>query len=168
MSGASSRRIATARVAVWLTVTVALLSVVTGVANIGTREFTGPLATSVPDSIQQTAGFTGTLTGFLMVAAAAGMLGRLRAAWYATLALLPVTAVQGLLQASVLSLSLVVLSLLALPSVLLARQHFDRGLDLTTTQLAAAALLTVQAYGTAGTYALRDEYEGVSTLLDAL
>ncbi len=169
MSGASRRRIATARLAVLLTVAVALLSVVTGVANIGTRQFTGPLAVYVPETVQQTAGFTGTLTGFLMVATAVGLRSRLRAGWYSTLALLPVTAIQGLLQASLLSLPLVVLSLVALPSVWLARHRFDRELDLTTTQLAAAAaLLTVQAYGTAGTYALREEYDGVETLLDAL
>lgn len=158
-----------ARLAVLLTVAVALVSVVTGVANIGTTRFTGPLATYVPPVVQQTAGFTGTLTGFLMVAAAAGMRNRLRAAWYATLVLLPVTAAQGLLQASVLSLPLVVLSLLAVPSVWLSRRHFDRRLDLTATQLAAAAaLVTVQAYGTAGAFALREEYQGIDTLLDAL
>jgi voltage-gated potassium channel len=168
MAPTSGHRLAAARLAVWLTAAVALLSVVTGIANVGTTQLTGPLADVVPVTVQRTAGFTGTLTGFLMVASALGMRRRLRAAWYSTALLLPVTMVQGVAQASVVSLPLVALSALSLPTVALSRRQFDRELDLTTTQLAAAtALVTVQAYGTAGAYALREEFTGVATLVDA-
>jgi len=167
MATSGSRRLSTGRLAVALTALVALLSVVTGIANVGTTRLTGPLAGMVPVAVQRTAGFTGTLTGFLMVASAVGMRRRLRAAWYSTVLLLPVTAAQGLAQASVLSLPLVALSTLSLPTVLLSRRQFDRAIDLTTTQLAAAtALLAVLGYGTAGSYALRDEFDGVTTLVD--
>ena len=164
----TSQWIGRARLAVLLTMIVALLSVITGVANIGTQQFTGPLAALIPPDVQQAAGFTGALTGFLMVGTALGMRRRLQVAWYFTILLLPVTAAQGFLQATFLSLPLIVLSLAALPSVWLSRRHFDQHLDLTTTQLAAgAALATAQAYGTVGAFALRTEYDGIDTLLDA-
>jgi voltage-gated potassium channel len=156
------------RLTVWLVAAVALLSVVTGIANISAQSLVGPLAEFVPPIIQQTAGFTGTLTGFLMIGSAYGMRRRLRAAWYSTVVLLPITALQGLLQSSPLSLPLIVLSILALPTVLYNRGQFDRQVELTTAQLAAgAAIVGVQIYGTAGTYALREDFASVSTLIDA-
>jgi len=85
--------------------------------------------------------------------------------------LLPVSALQGLVQTaqlSVLSLPLVALSLVTLPTLLVNRRRFDRPLDLSTAQLAAgAALLGAQVYGTVGTWALREEFANVSTLTDA-
>jgi voltage-gated potassium channel len=55
-----------------------------------------------------------------------------------------------------------------MPNVLYNRTQFDRTVELTTAQLAAgAAILGAQIYGTAGTYALRDEFTNVSTPLDA-
>ena len=161
-------RLPTAQVAVWLTMGVALLSVATGIAHIGSEQFVGPLAPYVPDFVQRTAGFTGSLTGFLMVVTALGMRQRLQATWYATVVLLPVTALQGLLQASFLSVPLVVLSILAMPTVIHARPRFTRRLDLDAAQLAAAtALAAVLGYGTIGSYALREEYSGLNTMGDA-
>lgn len=153
---------------VTLTAAVALLSVITGIANISAQSVVGPLAEFIPPEIQRTAGFTGALTGFLMIGSAYGMRRRLRAAWYSTVVLLPVTALQGILQSSPLSVPLIVLSLLAMPNVLYNRKQFDRSVELTTAQLAAgAALLGAQIYGTAGAYALRDEFTNISTVLDA-
>ncbi|MFW6017455.1 MAG: NAD-binding protein [Halapricum sp.] len=153
---------------VTLTVAVALLSVVTGIANIGAQSVVGPLAEFIPPAIQRTAGFTGTVTGFLMIGSAYGMRRRLRVAWYSTVVLLPVTALQGILQSSPLSVPLIVLSVLAMPNVLYNRTHFDRKIGLTTAQLAAgAAILGAQIYGTAGAYALREEFTNISTPLDA-
>lgn len=160
----TSRRVLSTRAAVVLTTLVAVLSVVTGVVNILNPQF-GPL---VPDAVQQIAGFTGTLTGFLMVASALGMRRGLRAAWWSTVVLLPVTALQGLVQSSVYSVPLVALSVVSLPVVALTRSRFDRELSLSTSQLTAALILSgVLAYGTVGTYALRDGFPGVSSLLDA-
>jgi len=86
----------TGRVAVALTLAVAGLSVVVGILGIvdPTASF-GPVARLVPPAISQTAGFTGALTGFLMVMSAFGLRRGLRAAWYSTLVLLPVTAARG-------------------------------------------------------------------------
>jgi voltage-gated potassium channel len=157
-----------AHAAIWLTTAVALLSFATGIVNIGSRGVQGPLATIVPLVVQRAAGFTGALTGFLMLGTAFGMRRRLRIAWYTTVVLLPLAAVQGLVQTSQFSVPLVVLSTLSIPTVLLNRRRFDRELDLTTTQLAAmAALGGTQVYGTFGAYALREDFSGVETLTDA-
>lgn len=156
------------RVTVTLTTAVALLSVVTGVANISAQSVAGPLAAFIPPAIQRTAGFTGALTGFLMIGSAYGMRRRFRFAWYSTVVLLPVTALQGVLQSSSLSVPLIVLSVLAIPSVLYNRKHFDREVELTTTQLAAGvAIVGAQIYGTAGAYALREDFTNITTLVDA-
>jgi voltage-gated potassium channel len=157
------------RAVVWLSALVALLSLGTGVVNISATTVQGPLSAYVPTAVQRTAGFTGALTGFVMLLVAAGMRRRLRVAWVAMLVLLPVTGLQGVVQSSGFSLPLVVLSLLAFPAVLVNSQRFDRAVDLTATQLAgAAALVGTQAYGTVGAYTLRDEFIGVSTLTDAV
>ena len=158
------------RLAVTLTFAVAVLSIATGISSIGfTAASTQNLfGGQIPRWAQETAGFTGTLTGFLMLASALGMRRGLRVAWYSTALLLPLTAGQGLVQSSPYSLPLVVASLASLPMVALARHRFDRELDLSTAQLAAVtALAGVQVYGTAGTYALEDHFQNVETPLDA-
>ncbi|MFW5948780.1 MAG: NAD-binding protein [Halolamina sp.] len=157
------------RASIGLTFAVAALSVATGIVNISTTGVVaGPLAGFVPPIVQQTVGFTGTLTGFLMLAGAFMLRKRYRLGWYWTVSMLPVTAAQGLLQASSYSYPLVVLSLIALPVVLLNRRTFDNDVDLTTTQIAAlGALVAAQLYGTAGTYALREGFHGVDSLTDA-
>ncbi len=159
----------TTRAAVVLAMLVALLSVATGILRIDQQaaDF-GPVAPHVPIVVQNAVGFTGALTGFLMLASALALRRRLRAGWWATFLLLPLTAVQGLLQASPYSLPLVVLSMCALPTLLLSRRRFDRSLELSTIQLAAGgALVGVQAYGTFGSYALREQFDGIDHLLDA-
>lgn len=156
------------RVTVGLVMAVALLSLVTGIANIGSQTVFGPLAAFVPTSIQRTAGFTGALTGFLMMTSALGLRRGLRVAWTSTVVLLPVTAIQGLVQSSPLSLPLIGLSILAIPNVLAHRRRFDRELSLSPSQMAAlAAIAGAQVYGTVGAYALRDEFTSIQTPVDA-
>jgi len=156
------------RVAVFLTALVAVLSVVTGIINIGSTTVSGPLAAYVPELAARTAGFTGTMTGFLMLVIVYGLRRGYRIAWYSAVVLLPVTGIQGLVQSSLLSLPLVAVSALAMPVVVLNRRFFTLAADLTTAQLASlAAIVAVQAYGTVGTYALREEFNQVNTVLDA-
>ncbi len=162
-----SREWLSARATILLPTLVAVLSFVTGVANI-TSPISGVLATAIPESFQLAAGFTGALTGFTLLVSVAGLRRRLRAAWYLTVVLLPVSALQGVVQSSPLSVPLVVLSLVSLPTLLVNRHRFDSEFDLSTAQLAAgAALLGAQVYGTVGTWALREEFNGVVTLTDA-
>jgi len=156
------------RAAILLPSAVAVLSLLTGIANISVGVTTGPFSDLVPAIVQETAGFTGTLTGFLMLLSVSGLRRRLRAAWYATVLLLPITAVQGVIQASVYSVPLIALSVLSVPTVLAHRRRFDRGVTLSTAQIAAMLALTgTITYGTIGTYALREEYGNVDSLTDA-
>jgi voltage-gated potassium channel len=162
------RRLFGPRAAVTLAGVVALLSVATGILNIGSTSVSGPLAEVIPPTVQQAVGFTGALTGFLMLGSAAGLRRGLRAAWYSTLVLLPVTALQGLAQSNVVSYPLVGLSVVSVFLLLLNRRPFEREVDLSTTQVAAlAAIVGAQVYGTVGTYALRDDFSNVDTLTDA-
>ena len=166
-------RLLRTRAAVALTTLVALLSFLTGFVNVGASDFTGTLPIGlgglIPEAVAATAGFTGMLTGFLMLVAAYALRRGLRAGWYATLVLLPLTALQGLLQSSVVSLPLVVLSLVAIPVVVVNRGAFGRSSDLSTAQLAAGgALLGSLLYGTAGAYVLREEFVNVTNFVDAL
>jgi voltage-gated potassium channel len=157
------------RGSVALSALVALLSIATGIAAIGSPvDPESPLAPLIPLVVQQTAGFTGTLTGFLMLASVLALRRGLRLGWTATVVLLPVTAGQGLLQGSEFSFPLVVLSVVSFPVVLLNYRHFDRAYDPSPTQLAAwASLVGAQVYGTAGAYALREDFAGVDSLVDA-
>ena len=162
------RPLLTTRAAVLLVYLIAVLSIATGLVNIGEDEVIGPLAAFIPPAVQATVGFTGTLTGFVMLGGAEALRRGLRAGWWATVLLLPMTAIQGILQSSPYSIPLIVLSILAMPTLLATRRRFDRSASLTTGQMAAGlALVAVQLYGTLGTWALRDNYEGVETLLDA-
>ncbi|WP_246998528.1 NAD-binding protein [Halosolutus gelatinilyticus] len=156
------------RASIVLALTVALLSVATAIINIGTNAVDAQFASYVPEAIQSAASFTGALTGFLMVGSALALRRGLRAGWWATLLLLPLTAAQGFLQGSRYSAPLIVVSLVTIPVLLLSRKRFTKSLSLTTTQIAAgAALIGVQLYGTIGGYALREEFDGINTILDA-
>ena len=159
-----------ARASVVVTLLVGVLSVVTGIANIGVGSAADfqVLGVLIPGVVRQVTAFTGTLTGFVLLVNAFGLQRRLRIAWYAAVVLFPVTATQGVLQTSQLSLPLIALSVLAFAVVGLNVRTFDRTASLTTAQIASlSALAGAQAYGTAGAFALRDEFDGVSTLLDA-
>ncbi len=169
MTGMSAgRRFLGVRAAVTLTTVLALLSFLTGILQISITRLSGPIAPFIPAYIEQTAGFTSTLTGFLMIMSAFGLRRGLRVAWYSMLVLIPLTILQGLAQSSVLSYPLIALAILSIPTLLLNYRRFDEKLDLTTTQFAAlAALIGAQIYGTAGAFALRDNFTNISTLTDA-
>ncbi|MFC6771073.1 NAD-binding protein, partial [Halorubrum pallidum] len=158
----------TVRASIALTFAVALLSILAGLAQIGGVGVDGPLAPYVPDVVRQTVGFTGTITGFSMLGSGFALKNGYRVGWYSTAVLLPLTAVQGLMQASVLSFPLVALSVLSVPALVINRGRFDRSYSPSPTQLAAgAALVSAVAYGTIGSYALRDDFEGIETIVDA-
>ena len=168
MTRSLANRLFSPRTAVLLPALAAVLSLATGIANISVGAPAGPFADQVPGVVRSTAGFTGTLTGFLLLLASWGLRRRTRVGWYATVVLLPVSAAQGIIQASSYSLPLVAVSLVALPFVIVQYRAFTRSVTLTTAQLAAlVALSGTLAYGTIGTYTLRDEYGEVGSLTDA-
>jgi len=163
-----SREWVSVRASVLLTFAVAVCSVVVGLLHIGGVGVGGPLAPYVPSSIQQAVGFTGTVTGVAMLASGFALLRGYRIGWYSTAVLLPLAAAQGLLQTSAVSLLLVAFSLASVVPLAVNRGRFDRRFVPSPTQLAAGtALGAAVAYGTVGSYALREEFAGVDTLVDA-
>ncbi|MFB6082551.1 MAG: NAD-binding protein [Halanaeroarchaeum sp.] len=157
------------RAAIVLTAAVGTLSILTGVANIGTSVAFDPFVAVIPAGLRQAAGFTGTMTGFVLLTSALGLRRRLRLAWYVSVVLVPVTAIQGLVQSSPLSLPLVVLSMLSVPTLWVNRRRFDGSLDLSPTQTAAlVAVLGTQLYGTVGAFALREQFSGIESVTDAI
>jgi voltage-gated potassium channel len=155
--------------AVALTAVVGVISVVTGVVSLSYAPYVTPLATYIPDTVRSVVSLTGAFTGFAMILSAWGLSHRLRVAWYTSLTLLPMTALQGLAQSNVLSVPLVILSLLAVPGVAVSRSRFSRPLTFDQGQWAAVgALSSALLYGTVGSYALRDDFANVQTPLDAL
>jgi voltage-gated potassium channel len=158
----------TVRASILLTFAVAILSIIVGLVHITTGGVDSPLAMYVPDAVRRAVGFTGTLTGFTMLGSAYALKQRFRVGWYATAILLPITAIQGLLQVSPFSVPLVAVSLVSVPALFYNRTRFDRTFSPSPTQLAAGvALVTALSYGTFGSYALREEFDGISTLTDA-
>jgi len=158
----------TVRASILLTFAVAILSILAGLAQIGGLGVDGPLSLYVPAVVRQTVGFTVTITGFSMLGSSFALRNGYRVGWYSTAVLLPLTAIQGLMQASVLSFPLVALSIVSMPALAYNRGRFDRPFSPSPTQLAAgAALVTAISYGTIGTYALRDQFNGVETIVDA-
>ncbi|MFW6384617.1 MAG: NAD-binding protein [Halodesulfurarchaeum sp.] len=157
------------RAAITLTTLVGVLSIATGIANIGTNARLGILASVIPSWLSQIAGFSGVVTGFVLLVSAVGLRRGLRLAWYTTIVLFPVSAIQGIVQSSPFSVPLVVLSIVSLPTVLLNRRQFDRRLSLNTVQSAALlAIVGTLLYGSVGAYALRSEFAGISGVTDAI
>ncbi|WP_256686827.1 NAD-binding protein [Halococcus qingdaonensis] len=156
------------RVAVWLTVAVALLSILTGVAVLGSPETFGPLTGVIASGIRRTAGFSAVITGFLLLISALDLRSGRRAAWLATVVLLSVTVFEAIVQSSVVSFPVATLSVATLVVLVLTRNRFDKELDLSTTQIAALiAVSGALLYGTVGAYTLRESFRGVETLTDA-
>lgn len=151
-----------------LTGAIAVLSLVTGITYISSPVVLPVLDPYIPNAVRSVAGFSGTLTGFLLLVSAFALRRGLRVAWVSTLVLLPTAAIQGVIQSSPLSIPLILGSLFAMPVVYRQRGDFDRETTLEDTQIAAGtALLGVLAYGTVGSFALRDQYVEIETLLDA-
>lgn len=156
------------RLAVILPGLVGLLSLATGILHLTTSVPIGFIQPYIPTVVTGAAGFTGAMTGFLLLLNAYLLRRGFRVGWYGALLLLPLTALQGLVQASILSMPLVALSVAAIPTIAFNRRNFQRPLTLDATQVAAAiAVAGAFAYGTFGTYALRDEFRAVETVLDA-
>lgn len=160
------------RTTVLLVGIVGVLSLVTGVLHLAAPVPIGLVDPFIPDIVIDIAGFTGAMTGFVLLFLAYLLNRGSPGACYAVLFILPISALQGVIQSSIFSVPLIVLSLAAIPVVTVNRSAFDRPLSLDTTQIAAGiAVIGAFAYGTFGTFALRDRFEiqgePVETLLDA-
>ncbi|WP_280535576.1 NAD-binding protein [Halopenitus sp. POP-27] len=163
-----SREWVTVRASIVLTFAVAVLSIVVGLLHISGVSVVGPLSPYIPDIVRQVVGFSGTLTGFAMLASGYALKRGYRVGLYSTAILLPLTGIQGLLQVSVVSLPLVALSIVSIPALVVNRDRFTRTYRPSPTQLAAGtALVTALGYGTFGSFALREEFTGINSIVDA-
>ena len=156
-----------AHVAVWLVVAVALASIATGISAIITEPTLE--GEGVVGIVQAVAEFSGTIVGFALLVAAWGMRRGYRLAYLSAAVLVVLEAVHGVAHSRALSIPLVVLSLVGFVVLALTSPRFTRSLPIESTQVGALlAVVGVVAYGTAGAYALRAEFDGVTTLVDAL
>lgn len=161
------------KTAVLLTASVAVLAFVTGLSHLSQESlvFGGPLVPLVPvgpETIEAVVPFGVVLLAFVLGGLAVGLQRRLWIAWYATVVVLPLGAVLVFVTAAPTDVLLFALSLGTLPLVVRYRAAFDRSLDLSAFQIAAiVAFVAGQLYGTLGAYALRAEYTGIETWIDA-
>lgn len=157
------------RVAVRIVVAVALVSVATGILSILTDpslEAAGPLA-----DLQAAAEFSGTVVGFALLVAAWGMRRGYRLAYLSAGVLVLLSAAHGIVQLRPLSVPLIVLSVGGLVVLAPTSDRFARssGISPSPTQFGAlVAIVGVFCYGTAGAYALRGEFDGLETVVDAV
>jgi len=153
---------------VGLVFAVGIVAVITGIVHITYTPISGVLEPYIPEVIQGAVGFTGTVTGFILMVSGYSLHQRYRVGYYLALVFLPIATIQGIVQSSITSLPLIILSLIALVIVHINRSRFQEQVDMTPAQLAAmVALAGVQLYGTVGTYSLRDQFDGVNSVLDA-
>ena len=153
---------------VGLVFAVGIVAVITGIVHITYTPISGVLEPYIPEVIQGAVGFTGTVTGFILMVSGYSLHQRYRVGYYLALVFLPIATIQGIVQSSIASLPLIILSLIALAIVHINRSRFQEQVDMTPAQLAAmVALAGVQLYGTVGTYSLRDQFDGVNSVLDA-
>lgn len=94
--GVTERRVTDIGTRATVAVAVALHPVGTGIPNVATGGLGGGFARLTPAGIRRAAG----VTGVLMLASAASVRRGYRAGWATSLVLLPVTAVQGLVQSA--------------------------------------------------------------------
>jgi voltage-gated potassium channel len=149
---------------------VSVLAFVTGLSHLsqGAAEATGPLAGLLRPAVRDAVPIFGVVLAFLLAVVTGGLQRRLRVAWYAAVALLPVAVVLPLVTARATDVLLLLGSLAAVPLVVRNREGFDQPLDLSPFQVAAiASLVAVQVYGTVGAYVLQEQYNGIETWTDA-
>ncbi|MCU4973064.1 NAD-binding protein [Halobacteria archaeon AArc-m2/3/4] len=157
------------RAVVWLVAAIALVSIGTGVAAIVTEPTLG--TTGTLGELQAVAEFSGTVVGFALLVTAWGMRRGYRLAYVAAAVLVFLSAAHGVVQSRLLSVPLVVVSVGGLVVLVFTSERFTRSSSLTldATQLGALiAIVGVFCYGTAGAYALRAEFTGVETVVDAV
>lgn len=163
------REFSGARVAVLATGAVAGLAFITGLSTLSqqTLALNGPLAGLLPgpsDVIR----LLPILLSFLLVGVATGLQRRLRIAWYGALVGLPLLALFPLVVGTATGIPLLLGTAVTLPLVVRNRDAFDQSVDLGPFQtIALTVFFGVQIYGTVGAYALREQYVGIETWIDA-
>lgn len=155
------------RIAVWVVTVVALASIATGIGAILTQPALG--TDGLLGAVQFAAAFSGAIVGFGLLLAAWGMRRGYRLAFVAAVVLVGMAGAHGIAQFRALSVPLVVLSIGGLVVLVATSRRFTRSSSPDATQVGALlSIVGVLCYGTAGTYALRAQFDGVETIVDAI
>jgi voltage-gated potassium channel len=148
---------------------VALLSFVSGLSNLsqGTA-LDGPASAVVslpPGAVE----FAGVIFAFLLGPVVVGLQRRKRIAWRAAVVLLPLVGLLPLVTFQPTDVPLALAVFVTLPLLVRNRGQFDQSLGLSPLQIASVSTVGgVGLYGTVGAYAIRGQFEGLTTWSDAV
>ncbi|QIO24646.1 NAD-binding protein [Haloarcula sp. JP-L23] len=159
-----------ARPTVVLTGAITLLAFVTGLSNLSQPTFAldGPLTAVVTVPVGF-ARFSGVLFAFVLGLVTVGLQRRKRLAWRAAVLALPGLALLPLATLQTTDVPLLVLVVVAVPSLIWNRAAFDQPVDLSPLQIASlAAMVGVGLYGVVGSYTLRGQFLELDTWSDAV
>ncbi|MDS0279566.1 NAD-binding protein [Halomicroarcula sp. S1AR25-4] len=159
-----------ARPTVVLTGAITLLAFVTGLSNLSQPTFAldGPLTAVVTVPVGF-ARFSGVLFAFVLGLVTVGLQRRKRLAWRAAVLALPGLALLPLATLQTTDVPLLVLVVVAVPSLVWNRAAFDQPVDLSPLQIASlAAMVGVGLYGVVGSYTLRAQFLELDTWSDAV
>lgn len=163
-------RFSSAKATVALVGVIAIITFITGLSTMSQEELIldGPLAHVVPE-VTEFVRFGGVLASFVLGGAAYGLHRRKRVAWVVAVVILPFVGSLPLLSLQSTHIPLLLLILIALPLLVLNREQFSEGLDLSSLQIAAlSSIVGVLAYGTIGSYVTRDQFVNLETWTDAM
>ncbi len=147
----------------------AVLSFVTGLSNLSEPSLTlaGPLADLA--GAESYVRFANVLFAFVLVPVLAGLRRRKRVAWRLAVALAPLQAVVPLSTGQTTEIPLLVVLAVSFALLVANRGSFDRLVELSSLQIASlSSIVGVVAYGTVGSYALREQFDGLETWTDAV
>lgn len=156
--------------AVAATLGVAALAFLTGLAHLTGHgaEAQGLLAQYAPSGFEELLGLSDVVFGFLLLGVTAGLHYRFRLCYRVALALLPTLVLLSTVALHTVDVPLALASVAVLAVLVRNREAFDRLVHPSTVQVGASvAIVAVLVYGTVGTFALRDQFTGIRTLVDA-
>ncbi|MFP4589910.1 MAG: NAD-binding protein [Halobacteriales archaeon] len=164
------RQFSGAKPTVGLVGIVAIVAFITGLSNLSqpTVAMEGPVAAvvDVPEGLVR---IWGVVFSFLLGGLVVGLNRRKRVVWYVTVAVLPLAGLLPLVTLQVTDVLLLSLVAVALPLLVINRNQFDQKVELSPIQIAAlSSIVGVLAYGTIGSYVMREQYIGIENWTDAL
>lgn len=163
------RRFSGVKFTVAMVAIVTVVSFVTGLSALSQEELIvrGPIGEFFPQ-ILPVVQFGGVLFGFLLAVVTLGLRRQKRVAWVLGVLALPLLIVIPLASLQSTHIPLLGLIVVTFPLLIYNRAHFEASLNLTSLQLASlGSIVGVLAYGTIGSYAMRDQFIELHTWTDS-
>jgi voltage-gated potassium channel len=163
------REFSGARPTVLLVGVVTVLSFVSGLSNLSQGVALDGPASAVVSLPPGTVEFAGVIFAFLLGPVVVGLQRRKRVAWRAAVVLLPLVGLLPLVTFQPTDVPLALAVSVTLPLLVRNRGQFDQSLGLSPLQIASVSTVGgVGLYGTVGAYAIRGQFEGLTTWSDAV